>query len=139
MLRIIILIWVLFSAIGFYYKAKSTQNSEKEQNYKKVYEFYKNSAEQGNSEAQYHLGDIYYKGQGVTQDYKKAKEWYEKSAVQGSPKAQYNLGLMYEQGHGVRQNYYLALEYFGDSCDNGLQKGCEIYAFIKKYKLDKGY
>ena len=53
-------------------------------------------AEQGNAIAQYNLGVMYAKGQGVPKDYKLAVKWYRKSAEQGDPSAQSNLGLMYE-------------------------------------------
>ena len=39
--------------------------------------------QQGDAEAQYELGTLYEKGQGVVQDYKQAFHWYKKSAEQG--------------------------------------------------------
>ena len=51
-------------------------------------------AEQGDADAQYSLGVIYYNGQGVTQDYAEAVKWYLKAVEQGHESAQYNLGLM---------------------------------------------
>src|SRR4051795_1066677 len=55
----------------------------------------------GDPQAQYNLGLLYARGQGVTQDYAQAAQWYEKAAVQGVPAAQYNLGVMYANGQGV--------------------------------------
>lgn len=40
-------------------------------------------AEQGNAEAQRHLGHLYLKGLGVPQDYKEAIRWYSRAAEQG--------------------------------------------------------
>ncbi|GHT32760.1 hypothetical protein AGMMS49592_0010 [Endomicrobiia bacterium] len=40
-------------------------------------------AEQGFAEAQYNLGVMYYKGEGVKQDYKEAIKWFKKAAEQG--------------------------------------------------------
>ncbi len=65
-------------------------------------------AEQGDAAAQYNLGLMYGKGQGVTQDYAKALQWYRKAAEQGHAKAQYNLGFMYDKGKGVLQDYVQA-------------------------------
>ncbi|GHT72265.1 hypothetical protein AGMMS49950_10680 [Endomicrobiia bacterium] len=48
-------------------------------------------AQQGDDEAQFKLGVIYLKGDGVKQDYKKAFKWYKKSAEQGNARAQNNL------------------------------------------------
>ncbi|MDR0485783.1 MAG: sel1 repeat family protein, partial [Elusimicrobiota bacterium] len=56
--------------------------------YKAAAEFYRQAAEQGFSLAQYSLGLLYLKGQGVKQDKKQAHFWLEKSANQGYEKAQ---------------------------------------------------
>ncbi len=40
-------------------------------------------AEKGDAEAQYELGEMYEKGQGIEQNYAKALEWYRKAAEQG--------------------------------------------------------
>ena len=58
-------------------------------------------AEQGIAEAQYNLGLIYSKGQGVAPDYKEAVKWYRLAAEQGFAESQTNLGLMYGKGQGV--------------------------------------
>ena len=67
-------------------------------------------AEQGNADAQYNLGLMYKKGEGVTQDYKIALKWYKLSAEQGNADAQSNLGVMYERGRGVLQDYKTAVK-----------------------------
>jgi TPR repeat protein len=40
-------------------------------------------AEQGDANAQYNLGKLYYHGWGVPQDYGQARDWYRKAAAQG--------------------------------------------------------
>jgi TPR repeat protein len=65
-------------------------------------------AEQGIASAQFNLGVMYAKGQGVPQDYQAAIQWFHKAAEQGHPSAQDNLGLMYERGRGARQDLILA-------------------------------
>ena len=57
---------------------------------KKAFELYKKSANQGYAQAQFNLGNMYYKGQGVKQDYKKARELWQKLADQGFAQAQSN-------------------------------------------------
>ncbi len=66
--------------------------------YEKAVELYKKSAEQGNATAQYNLGNMYNKGQGVKQDYNKAVELWQKVADKGDASAQLNLGNMYKDG-----------------------------------------
>ncbi len=55
-------------------------------------------AEQGNTNAQFMLGLMYYKGGGVPQDYAEAAKWYRKAAEQGNADAQYIHGLMHSLG-----------------------------------------
>ena len=71
-------------------------------------------AEQGNAEAQYYLGQIYYDGPqrtGPAQDYAKAMKWYRKAAKQGQPDAHWWIGAMYLSGEGVTENSTEALKW----------------------------
>ncbi|NDF51679.1 MAG: sel1 repeat family protein, partial [Betaproteobacteria bacterium] len=61
------------------------------------------AAQKGEAQAQYNLGVMYEKGQGVAQDYKEAVLWYQMAAQQGNANAQHNLGVMYRNGQGVAQ------------------------------------
>jgi len=54
------------------------------------------SAEQGDAEAQYRLGVMYARGQGVKKDPAAALKWYRRSAGQGYGKAQEALEIYYE-------------------------------------------
>ena len=76
-------------------------------------------AEQGNATAQFNLGLMYRKGQGVPQDYKEALEWYRKAAEQGDAGAQFILGLMYDTGQGVPQDYKEAVEWYRKAAEQG--------------------
>ena len=92
-------------------------------------------AEQGNASAQFNLGNMYRKGQGVKQDNFEAVKWYRKAAEQGDGKAQVLLGLAYLLGKGVQFNKSLAKEWFGKACDNGNQIGCEYYGKLNRGEL----
>ena len=65
-------------------------------------------AEQGDARAQFNLGLMYRKGQGVPQDYKATFKWYTLSAEQGFTLVQYNLAIMYLNGDGVLKDYVYA-------------------------------
>lgn len=52
-------------------------------------------ADQGNAEAQFLLGKMYLKGDGVLADHEQAIKWFKASAVQGNAEAQFFLGSMY--------------------------------------------
>ena len=78
------------------------------------------AAEQGNAEAQDHLGVMYYNGHGVPQSDALAVEWYRKAADQGYAKAQCTLGAMYRQGKGgLPQSDALAAEWHRKAADQG--------------------
>ncbi len=62
------------------------------QDYAAAIKWYRRAAGQGLADAQYNLGVMYYKGQGVPQDYAVAARWYRKAAAQGLASALYNLG-----------------------------------------------
>lgn len=62
-------------------------------------------AEQGNIEAQFNLGIMYEKGNGVSKDLKEALQWYRLAADQGDAMAQYNIGVYYAQGMGVAKDF----------------------------------
>ena len=61
-------------------------------------------ADKGDVRAQFNLGDMYNKGQGVIQDYKEAVKWWRLAAEQGDALAQLNLGYMHRRGRGVAQD-----------------------------------
>ena len=70
------------------------------------------AASRGNVYAQYNLGILNYRGQGVKQNYKEAERWFRLSAEQGYAAAQYNLGVMYIRWHGVPQDYKQAAYWY---------------------------
>lgn len=62
--------------------------------------------------AQYYLGMMYMKGQGVEQDYKNAGEWFRKASEKNIPQAQYKLGDLYFKGRGVPKDFEYAYVWF---------------------------
>ncbi len=69
-------------------------------------------ADQGHAKAQYKLGAMYERGNGVAQDYGAAVRWFRKAANQSNARAQYDLGVMYNTGKGVPQDYVQAHMWF---------------------------
>jgi len=76
-------------------------------------------AEQGNANAQYNLGVMYFKGEGVPQSYPNAVFWYRHAAWQGDASAQLEFGVMCYKGQGTLQNYAEALTWFRTAADQG--------------------
>ena len=77
-------------------------------------------AEQGNAAAQYNLGQMYRRGQGVPHDYKTAVKWYRLAAEQGNAYAQTNLGNRYRSGQGVPVDYKTAEKWFRLAAEQGI-------------------
>jgi len=86
---------------------------------------YRGMAEQGNGNAQYSLGTMYAKGQGVAQDYVEAAKWYRLAADQDHVQAQFNLGIMYDNGRGVARDDVLAYMWFSLSVAQGNQEAAK--------------
>jgi uncharacterized protein len=82
-------------------------------------------AEAGGGIAQYTLGVMYDRGQGVPQNYTEAVKWYRLVADQGSTKAQANLGTSYEYGNGVLQDNVMAHMWYNIASANSLDKAGE--------------
>lgn len=76
-------------------------------------------AEQGDIDAYFILGEMYYKGMGVKQDYTDAAKWYHKAADRGYADAQFILGSIYEEGKGVKQDYADAAKWYHKAADQG--------------------
>src|SRR5947207_2674323 len=81
------------------------------QNYKKAFELYYESANNGHGGSQNNLGYCCQYGQGVDKDYKLAFEWYSKSANNGCGEGQNNLGYCYQNGQGTDKDYKKAFEW----------------------------
>ena len=61
-------------------------------------------ANKGYPSAQFKLGEMYSKGNGVPQDCNEAFKWFAKAADQGHTEAQFKVGEMYYKGNGVPQD-----------------------------------
>jgi TPR repeat protein len=69
--------------------------------------------------AQAHMGQSYFKGEGVKQSYEMARMLYEQAAQKGFVNAMYELGVMYDKGDGVEQSYRKAFEYYEQAAQLG--------------------
>ncbi len=84
--------------------------------------FFRPEAVVGNRIAQWLLGEMYNKGQGVPQDYAEAAKWYRRAAEQGDAEAQFSLAMVYYQGHGVSQDFVEALKWNRSAADQGVAR-----------------
>jgi TPR repeat protein len=76
-------------------------------------------ANQGVAGAQFNLGLMYARGEGVPQNQAEAVNWFRLAADQAHVNAQFALGEMYRSGWGVPQDYALARMWFNLSAAQG--------------------
>lgn len=107
-------------------------------NYKKALAIWEPLATQGNAEAQYWLGSLYFNGQGgVLQDYKIAMKLAHQSATQGLASAQFVLGHMYVDGEGTGQDFQEAVKWFRLAAEQGHEAARKILKTPKMIEAAK--
>jgi hypothetical protein len=80
--------------------------------YKTALKIWMPAAQEGDSDAQVNVGEIFEKGIGGEPNYEAAIIWYERAAAQNNRRAQFNMGALYEQGLGVVKNKLTALNWY---------------------------
>ncbi|ASG02748.1 MULTISPECIES: tetratricopeptide repeat protein [Gammaproteobacteria] len=91
------------------------------QQYEDAFTYFKLAAENDENKAQFYLGLMYYRGDGISKDLKKSAHWFLQSAKKGNKDAQFYIGQMYELGEGVLQNDKYSLHWFNLASRNGQQ------------------
>ena len=81
-------------------------------NFEEAFTLWQTLADGGNEEAQFQLGLMYDKGQGVNEDPAAAVQWYTRAAEAGHIKAQHYLGILYEYGRGVEKDLEMAKQWY---------------------------
>lgn len=99
-------------------------------NYLYAFDEFRALALNGDAAAQYRLGVMYAKGQGVPQDDKQAAAWYLKAAAQDDTRAQFAIAEMYSQGQGVPQNDKQAASWYLKAAEHGYPKAQYIIGLM---------
>lgn len=76
-------------------------------------------AGQGDADAQYYLGELYWYGLGIEKNRQIAIEWYRKAADQGHAVAQYVMGYIYASGKADSKDSSLAIAWFERAAASG--------------------
>ena len=87
--------------------------------FRKAPVWFRKAATKGHASAQYLLGLMYAKGQGVPEDSTQAVHWYQKAAEQGEELAQVHLAFMYLTGRGVSRNHAEATFWYRKAAEQG--------------------
>lgn len=80
---------------------------------------YLKQAEAGHRKAQYRLGMMYLRGEGVERNHELGMRWLHTAAKRGDSEAQYQLGIIYRDGSGVNKNEDEAMKWLQKSADWG--------------------
>jgi localization factor PodJL len=89
-------------------------------NLQEAVKFLSQAADKGQAVAQYRLGTMYERGQGVAADSAKAIHFYEMAANQGNRKAMHNLAVAYASGPVAKRNMTESARWFAKAAALGL-------------------
>jgi len=109
---LLILFLLLFVATAAYADIEEAYAAYDNGNYSRALALFTRYAEDGDAEAEYALGGMYYDGKGVKQDLEQAARWLLKAAEHGLPDAQLFLGSLYYDGAGVKQDFEAAFKWY---------------------------
>ena len=84
--------------------------------------WWRKAAISGSINAQFNLGIMYLRGDGIRHDPTEAVRWWGKAAEQGDPAAQYNLGALYANGQGVSKNVNIAMSLWARAAAQGFEQ-----------------
>lgn len=96
-------------------------------------------AEAGDPVAQFNLGFLHHRGEGVPQDYVAAAHWWTNAANQGAIKAQLNLGLAYFNGEGVEQDNEQARYWIELAANAGFPRAQYVLGKMYLYADELGF
>lgn len=84
---------------------------------------YEKAAKKGHAEAQFRLGDIYFKGLCTTTNLDTGFVWYREAARRGHTNAQNMVGVCYGKGLGTTKNLEEAQRWFREAASKGDARG----------------
>ena len=106
--------------------AKFVLRNRNEKGYARAYNIFVTRAREGDADAEYNLGMMYARGQGVPKDYDAALSWFQKAHDGGNRGATYFLGKMYATGVGVQKDSRAAERMFLKCADEDVRAQYEI-------------
>ena len=92
--------------------------------------WYREGVERGADHAQFNLGLMYARGEGVAEDDTEAARWFRRAARLGNAYAQYNLGYIYAYGEGVPEDPAEAFAWFSAAAEQGVTGAEEEKEFV---------
>ena len=115
---VLITVFLLIGISGCTKTIEEGRDAYKKGDYKTASRIFKPLAERGDVGAQFTLGEMHSRGQGVPRDEADALKWYRMAADQGHAGAQNNLGIFYTFGQGVPVDFVLAHMWYDIAASN---------------------
>ncbi len=106
--------------------AKFVIRNHEQDSYSDAYSIFIRETKSSNHEAEYCLGLMYARGQGIVKDHEAALSWFQKAYDGGYSAAGYYLGKMYHLGLGSRKDPFKAIEFFEAVSENDARATYEL-------------
>jgi len=87
------------------------------EDFEEAHEWFLRAAEDGCPWGMFHLGVMYYNGEGAYHNVYEAFSWFKRSGKHGNALAQNNVGAMYADGSGCVKNVKKAMKWFEKSAE----------------------
>ena len=104
--------------------------------FESAHEEFQKAAEQGHVGAQFWLGLMYRRGQGVERDHVEAVKWFRKAGERGNAVAQFFVGLAYARGQGVQRDFAEAVRWYLKAAEQGQASAQNNLGYL--YGIGKG-
>ena len=133
MKKIVFLVALAISTPAFAQSGDAALEAAQQGDFATALSIWRPLAEQGNAAAQFNLGLMYEKGDGVRKDEQEAARWYYKAALQGHVGAQLNLGTMYDEGKGVAEDNRKAAQWYNQAATKGEVAASTNLAIMRQF------
>ncbi len=93
--------------------------AHREGNYILALDIFRELALNGDATAEFWIGDMYSRGEGVNQDFRQAFDWYLRAATRDEPRAQLAVAEAYDRGRGVAKDGKRAATWYLTAAEHG--------------------
>ena len=130
LIQFIPLLWFSLSSMSYSGNVEDGVKFAQQGDFDQAHAVWLVEAEKGDPVAQFNLGVMYSKGDGVLQNEKEVARWYHLAAEQGYADAQHNLGVMYEKGLGLPRDFKEAVKWYRLAAEQGHASGQNNLGFM---------
>ncbi|MYE36659.1 MAG: sel1 repeat family protein [Rhodobacteraceae bacterium] len=112
--------WGIFTALKLIARTLKADWSYNRGDYETAMRHFRHMAVKWNiPHAQFNMGIMHERGEGVPENHAEAARWFRLAAEQGYAEAQYCLATMYESGEGVAWGYEEAIKWYEHAARQG--------------------